>query len=97
MEKKPDYHFLAADGSTFIFFRKPSFASPEYFVSEGHSAKGFFSMHLNALYDLQKHTYSAALIQPVHQKDELRAFCDMADRHASMPDTKDVFISDRGY
>lgn len=31
---------------------KPSFSSPEYFVSEGHSAKGFYSMHLNALYDL---------------------------------------------
>lgn len=97
MEKKPDYRFLAADGSTFTFFSKPSFAPSEYFVSEGHSAKGFFSMHLNALYDLQKHTYSDALIQPVHQKDEFRTFCDMADRHVTMPGTKDVFIGDRGY
>lgn len=96
-EKKSEYRFLAADGSTFTFFSKPSFSSPEYFVSEGHSAKGFYSMHLNALYDLQKHTYSDALIQPVHQKDEFRAFCDMVDRHAVLPDTKDVFIGDRGY
>ena len=93
----PRFRFLAADGSTFTFFSKPSFSSPEYFVSEGHSSKGFYSMHLNAFYDLQKHTYSDALIQPVHQKDEFRAFCDMVDRHDTRPGTRDVFIGDRGY
>lgn len=41
MEKKLDYLFIAADGSTFTFFSKPSFSMPEYFVSEGHSMKGF--------------------------------------------------------
>lgn len=94
---KTHYRFLAADGSTFSYFSKPCFSPPEYFVSEGHSAKGFFSMHLNALYDLQKHTYSDALIQPVHQKDEFRAFCDMVDRHELQPNVKTVFIGDRGY
>lgn len=78
------FRFLAADGSTFTFFSRPSFSPPEYFVSEGHSAKGFYSMHLNALYDLQRHTYSDALIQPVHGKNEFRAFCHMVDRHASL-------------
>ena len=91
------YRFLAADGSTFTFFSKPSFASAEYYVSEGHSMKGFYSMHLNAFYDLQKHTYSDALIQPVHQKDEFAAFCAMVDRHDLIPGTKTVFIGDRGY
>lgn len=91
------FRFLAVDGSTFTFFSKPAFSSSEYFVSEGHSAKGFYSMHLNALYDLQRHTYSDALIQPVHQKDEFRAFCDMVDRHSTLPGTSDVFIGDRGY
>lgn len=91
------FRFLAADGSSFTFFSSPSFSSPEYFVSEGHSAKGFYSMHLNAFYDLQKHTYSDALIQPIHQKDEFRAFCLMVDRHDSLPDIRDVFIGDRGY
>ena len=90
------FRFLAADGSTFTFFSRPSFSPPEYFVSEGHSAKGFYSMHLNALYDLQRHTYSDALIQPVHGKNEFRAFCHMVDRHASLPGTRDVFIGDRG-
>ena len=47
-------------------------------------------MHLNALYDLQKHTYTDALIQPVYQKDEFRAYCGMVDRHATLPGTKDI-------
>lgn len=51
-EKTSCYRFFATDGSTFSFFSKPSFASEEYYVSEGHSAKGFYSMHLNAFYDL---------------------------------------------
>ena len=96
-EKPSDYRFLAADGSTFTFFSNSSFSTPEYFVSEGHSAKGFYSMHLNAFYDLQKRTYTDALIQPVHFKDEFRAFCDMVDRHHILSGTKDVFIGDRGY
>lgn len=96
-EKTSGYRFLAADGSTFSFFSRPSFSPPEYFVDAGHSAKGFYSMHLNAFYDLQKHTYTDALIQPIHLEDEFHAFCDMVERHDVQPDTKDVFIGDRGY
>lgn len=54
-------------------------------------------MHLNAFYDLQKHTYTNALIQPVHHKNEFRVFCAMVDRHPIQPDTKEVFIGDRGH
>lgn len=97
LEPSSGYRFLAADGSTFTFFSKPSFADPEYFSSEGHSAKGFYSMHLNAFYDLQRHTYTDALIQPLHCKDEFQAFCTIVDRHEILPDTKNVFIGDRGY
>jgi hypothetical protein len=97
MEKTPEYRFLAADGSAFTFFSKPSLASSEYYVSGGHSAKGFHSMHLNAFYDLGRHTCTDALIQPVHNKDEFRAFCDLVDRHETLPGTKNVFIGDRGY
>lgn len=97
VENTSRYRFFAVDGSTFTFFSKPSFASEEYYVSEGHSAKGFHSMHLNAFYDLQKHTYSDALVQSVHSKDEFSAFCEMVDRHQTPACTKDVFIGDRGY
>lgn len=97
IEETSTYRFLAADGSTFTFFSKPSFASSEYYVSEGHSAKGFYSMHLNAFYDLDRHTYTDALIQPVHEKNEFQAFCDIVDRHEILPNTQNVFIGDRGY
>ena len=96
-EASSRYCFLAVDGSTFTYFSKPSFSPPEYFVSEGHSLKGFYSMHLNALYDLQKHTYSDAVIQPVHHKDEFHAFCQMVERHLPAPGSKTIFIGDRGY
>ena len=97
LEKTSGYRFLAADGSTFTFFCKPSYASPEYHVSEGHSSKGYYSMHLNAFYDLERRTYTDALIQPVHNKDEFQAFCDIVDRHEILPETKNVYIGDRGY
>lgn len=97
LEKTSGYRFLATDGSTFTFSCKTSFASPEYYVSQGHSSKGFYSMHLNAFYDLDRHTYTDAILQAVHNKDEFRAFCDIVDRHEILPDTKNVYIGDRGY
>lgn len=97
LEKRGTYRFIAADGSDLTFFSKPSFASSEYYVSEGHSAKGFYSMHLNAFYDLETHTYTDALIQPAHEKNEFRAFCDMVDRHEVLPNVKNVHIGDRGF
>lgn len=97
LDKSSGYQLIAADGSSFSFFSKPSFASDDYFVSGGHSAKGFYSMHLNAFYDLEKHTYTDAVIQPVHQKDEFRAFCDMVDRYDGSSGRKSIFIGDRGY
>lgn len=97
LTQAPGYRFLAADGTTFTFFSKPQFAAPAYYVSGGHSAKGFYSMHLNAFYDMEKHTYTDAILQPVHEKDEFRAFCSIVDRHEILPDTKNVYVGDRGY
>lgn len=92
-----NYHYLAADGSTATFFSTPKFSSPEYFVQPGHSAKGGYSIHINAFYDLYRHTYTDALLQPIHCKDEFRAFCDIVDRHPTFPDSKNIYIGDRGY
>lgn len=91
------YRFLAADGSTVSFFSNPRFSSDDYFVSGGHSAKGFYSMHINAFYDLTENLYTGALIQPVHAKDEFRAFCSIVDQHGIPSDVKHVYIGDRGY
>jgi len=91
------YRFLAADGSTATFFSKPSFAPDEYYCSPGNSAKGVYSIHINAFMDLDAHIYTAALLQPVRGKDEFRAFCDLVDRHDILTGCKNVYIGDRGY
>ena len=54
-------------------------------------------MHLNAFYDLTTHTYTDAMIQPVHEKNEFGAFCNMVDRHEILAGKKKVYIGDRGY
>ena len=51
------YQFIAADGSSILFSSLPRFALDEYYISEGHSASGFYSMHINAFYDLNRHIY----------------------------------------
>lgn len=91
------YRFLAADGSTFTYFSSPSFSPDVYYCSPGNSIRGVYSMHLNAFYDLTTHTYTDALIQPVHDKNEFGAFCDMVDRHEILDGIKNVYIGDRGY
>lgn len=91
------YRFLAADGSTCTYFSTPSFSSADYYCSPGNSIRGVYSMHLNAFYDLTTHTYTDALIQPVHCKNEFGAFCDMVDRHEILEGRKNVYIGDRGY
>lgn len=93
----PNYCFLAADGTTITFFSYPRFADESYYVSEGHSMRGFYSMHVNALYDLNQRTYTDAYIQPVHEKDEFLAFCKLVDRQELSQDKNYVFIGDRGY
>lgn len=91
------YRFIAADGSAATYFSRPSFSPNEYYVDQGHSQKGFYSMHINAFQDIQKHIYTDILIQPVHEKDEFKAFCTIVDRHPILPDTKNVYLGDRGY
>lgn len=97
LETPSNYRLFAADGSSFSFFSSPKWASDDYFVSGGHSAKGFYSVHLNALYDLNTHTYKDAVIQPVHFKDEFKAFCTMVDRLETPEGIFDIFMADRGY
>lgn len=91
------YRFLAADGSTCTFFSTPSFSSDDYYCSPGKSIRGVYSMHLNAFFDLKSHTYTDALIQPVHCKNEFGAFCTIVDRHDILEGRKNVYIGDRGY
>lgn len=93
----PGYRCLAADGSTASFYSTPQFSSEDYFVSQGHSMKGFYSLHINTLYDIDRHLYTDVLLQPVHCKNEFRAFCTMVDRTPVQTALKDIYIGDRGY
>lgn len=95
--KDDSYRFLAADGSTCTFFSTPTFSPDEYYCSPGNSIRGVYSMHLNAFFDLATHTYTDALIQSVHCKNEFGAFCDIVDRHDILKGRKNVYIGDRGY
>ena len=38
-----------------------------------------------------------AKLKPVHEKNEFGAFCDIVDRHGTLPGRKNVYIGDRGY
>lgn len=89
------YRFLAVDGSVLTFGRGDTPETAAYHVSAGHMC--FNSIHLNALYDLDVRIYTDAVLQPVHEKDEFRAFCTMVDRSSAPDGTRTVFIGDRGY
>lgn len=91
------YRYIAADGSDISFFSSSRFSSDDYYISEGHSARGFYSMHINAFYDLKQRTYTDALLQPAHDKDEFLAFCRLVDRCPESLPSKYIFIGDRGY
>lgn len=93
----PGFRCLAADGSTASFYSTPRFSPDSYFVSAGHSMKGFYSVHVNALFDIDRHLYMDAFLQPVHEKNEFYAFCTMVDRIPLIPGTKDIYTGDRGY
>ena len=94
----PGYRLIAADGSTASFFSCDKYSPPdEYFISPGNSIKGAYSIHINAFQDLDSHLYTDALLQPVHHKDEFRAFCTIVDRHPVAPGSKNIYIGDRGY
>ena len=93
----PGYRCLAVDGSTVSFFSTPRFSPGNYLVSEGHSIKGFYSLHVNGLFDIDRRMYTDALIQPVHEKDEFRAFCTIADHTPAPVGLRDIYIGDRGY
>lgn len=96
--KHSGYRFLAADGSTVSFFSYDRYSPPnEYFTSPGNSTKGAYSIHINAFFDLDAHMYTDGLLQPVHRKDEFRAFCTIVDRHPVAPGSQNVYIGDRGY
>lgn len=56
--QEQQHQYIAADGSTTSFF---SF-SKDYFISEGHSTSSFYSIHINAFYDINNRIYTDAIL-----------------------------------
>lgn len=96
LDSPSKYRFLAVDGSSLTFQSCPRYASDDYLISD-RSESGHYSMHLNALYDLDRHEYKDCIIQSAHGKDEHAAFCEMVDRFPDSSGSRAVFIADRGY
>ena len=95
--RQQQYQYIAVDGSTTSFFSFSKYSSDNYFISEGHSASVFYSIHINAFYDINKRIYTDASLQSVHKKDEFLAFCQLVDRHIPHSDQRTIFVGDRGY
>ena len=86
------FHLLAADGSD-IQIPTNSNDPDSYFPDkEGQSAYNL--LHLDAMYDLLRHTYTDAVLLGQRRANERSSLCDMVDRSAM----KNVLvIADRGY
>lgn len=54
-KQEQQYQYIAADGSTTSFFSFSKYSSDDYFISEGHSASGFYSIHINTVFPKQYH------------------------------------------
>ena len=94
-KQEQQYQYIAADGSTTSFFSFSKYSSDDYFISEGHSASGFYSIHINAFYDINKRIYTDAILQSAHKKDEFLAFCQLVDRHIPHPDQRTILSGQR--
>lgn len=90
------YRYLAADGTTLTFSSTPGYSGSEFHTTQG-GKDGSYSVHLNAMYDINAGIYTDGVIQPIRQMDEYRAFCTMVDRCPGRNGSKTVFIGDRGY
>ena len=86
------FHLLAADGSD-IQIPTNSKDPDSYFPDkEGQSAYNL--LHLDAMYDLLRHTYTDAVLLGQRKANERNSLCDMVDR-SSMENV--LVIADRGY
>lgn len=83
---------LAADGSD-IQFSTNAEDKDSYFPGT-NGQKPYNLLHLNALYDLNKHLYLDAVIQKRNNYNEHRALTDMVERSCIK---KALVVADRGY
>jgi len=86
------FHLLAADGSDIQIPTNSNDPDSYFPAKEGQSAYNL--LHLDALYDLLRHTYTDAVLLGQRKANERSSLCDMVDR-SSMENV--LVIADRGY
>ena len=87
-----DLRILAIDGSDIQIATNPD--DKDSYIPGSNGQKPYNLLHLNALYDLNQHIYSDAIIQKKRENNEHEDFVDMVNR-STMP--KALVIADRGY
>ena len=86
------FHLLAADGSDIQIPTNSNDPDSYFPVKEGQSAYNL--LHLDAMYDLLRHTYTDAVLLGQRKANERSSLCDMVDR-STMKNV--LIIADRGY
>ena len=87
-----DIPVFAIDGSDIQIPTNPT--DTESYIAGTNGHKGYNLLHINALYDLNKHIYSDVIIQKARERNEHRAFQELVDCSEI---TKALIIADRGY
>ena len=86
------FHLLAADGSDIQIPTNPYDPDSYFPAKEGQAAYNL--LHLDAMYDLLRHTYTDATLLGQRKANERSCLCDMVDRS---PLKNVLVIADRGY
>lgn len=87
-----DIPVFAIDGSDIQIPTNPT--DTESYIAGTNGHKGYNLLHINALYDLNKHIYSNVIIQKARERNEHKAFQELVDCSEI---TKALIIADRGY
>jgi hypothetical protein len=89
-KKYRGYNLLAVDGTRLNIFHNTT--DSESYI-ERSNGKGHNVLVLSAMYDLNNHIYTDAIVQPIRLMNERSALIDML---SNVPD-KSIVILDRGY
>lgn len=90
------YRLIACDGSEFNIPLNEK-DTDSYYPPSGKSKRGFNMLHVIPLYDILGRFYIDAELQPVRNKNEFRALCNLMDNYEYDDHTKPIFIADRGF
>ncbi len=87
------YRLFAVDGSDSHVPDNPD--DPDSYFSNSNGSR-YNLYHINAMYDLLRHTYTDVVIQKKRTVNEVAAFIEMVEKHKN-DDIPIIFTADRGY